>query len=190
MKFIRALLLPFLALTSLVCAGPSLAQTAISTNNVTINISSFGLNSAAVRSVTVTPKYWAPIGNTIYVNPPQTINVSQQPRLTNGTVTVSNLVCGIPYQIDLSGYRVWSTNFLIPATAGTNTTITLQTAWIGKYVDPATFYYPNPVVTNVTVNISGSSSGLWTSLGGSIYPNGSTGTNGGWISAGGNIYPQ
>ncbi len=36
----------------------------------------------------------------------------------------------------------------------------------------------------------GSGGSLWTSLGGSIYPNGSTGTNSGWASSGGSIYPQ
>ena len=74
-----------IAVCSIVCAGSSLAQT-LSTNNVTIVFNSFaGLNPAVVRVVTVTPLYWASVGNVNFVNPPKSISVAQQPQMTKGS---------------------------------------------------------------------------------------------------------
>ena len=156
---LRQLALLTLAMFSLVCACSSRAQT-FTTNNVTINFNTFGsLNPASIRSVTVTPMYWASVGNVIWGNPPVTVSVASQPQMTNGFAVFSNQVCAVPYQIALNGYSVLKTNYFIPATAGTNQNVTLQTAWIGQYINPGTFYYPNPVVTNVIVSGGGGTNG-------------------------------
>ena len=149
----RYIALLILAVISVVCACPSRAQTAITTNTVTINFNSFaGINASSIRSITAAPMYWASIGNVIYDSRPVTVSVATQPAMTNGSAVFSNQVCGIPYQISLNGYATLKTNYFIPSTAGTNQNVTLQTAWIGRYMDQGTFLYPNPVVTNVTIS--------------------------------------
>lgn len=157
----RAFLCLSLALCSVVWVDSSSAQTAISTNNIIVNLNSFaGINPSAVRLVTVTPLYWAPVGSTVFVNPPLTITVAQQPSLTNGTVTISNQVCGVPYQIAFSGYTVWRTNYFIPA--NTNPAVTLTPNYFGRYIDSGNFWYSHPdfAVTNVTqINFDGTNGG-------------------------------
>src|ERR1035437_3643394 len=153
MKFIRSVLCPLLALFSLVSAGSSLAQT-ISTNNLIFNFSDFGLNPNVVYAVTITPRQWLAVNNGFLLNYPKSISRAMQPGMTNGSVTFSNQICGVPYQVQFSGYSVLSTNFFVPA--NTNSNVVVNGQYTGQYGSPTVFFYANQtvIITNVYITIS------------------------------------
>lgn len=169
MKSARYLLV--LWLLAVWCAASATAQTAnaLSTNNVIIYIGSFSQQAAGITSVRVTPRAWMVNGSTFYPGPPVNISRASQPTLTNNPgayVIISNQICGVPYQVDLNGYSVWSTNYRIYATDSPDTNGNVAAGpRVGVYVDQNTFYYANLAtpggVTNgqAGVNFSGIFSG-------------------------------
>ena len=140
----KKLFVSLLAFFAIALAMP--AQTA----NFLVQFSNFGLKSNAVRSVTIKPQYWTSSQSTFYVADSATISVATYPAITNGSCVFSNFLTGIPYQLTMSGYSTWTTNFLV----GTNETLDSNGNFnvaqrVGFYVNPSTFFYASTIFTNV-----------------------------------------
>ena len=141
-----------LLVASAVCLTvPSSAQPAlISTNSVQINVTSFGLNPATIRSVTIQGQYWSAMNGVFYANTPQTLTVANYPNLTNGVAVFTNQICGVPYSLKVATfYDVYTTNYFIPSTAQPDSTGNINAGqYVGTYISPSQFFWANPVVTN------------------------------------------
>ena len=95
----------------------ALADTALSTNNVVFTFASFGLPADRVTSLTVQAQQWPlPAGN-FYSRDPITRSRSNYPQITNGSVRLTNLVCGVPYKVTFATtWDTYTTNIFIPTT--------------------------------------------------------------------------
>lgn len=125
-------------LASFVCVPPSGAQTAISTNNVVVNLNTLNLTPSQFFSVTIQGINSFASGNTAFANYPVTITRAQQPSLTNGVVIFSNTVIGVvPYNIYFNGYSVISNSFY----ASTNNFGNTPDATNNVYLNAANYGY-------------------------------------------------
>ena len=146
-----------LAVVLAVCAFSSSAQTVngLSTNNVIVNFASFNAPSNTVSSVTVQGCYSFTYGGVYYYNAPVTLGKYNYPAITNGYAVFTNLLCGVPYTLTLSGYATYTTNFNIPYTVQPdgNSNISAFT-WVGQYVPArSTFTWANPAITNYLIGV-------------------------------------
>ena len=127
----------------------------LSTNNVIVNFAAFGVPATSISSVTVQGCYSFSYGGTYYYNAPVTLGKYNYPAITNGYAVFTNLLCGVPYTITLSGYSTYATNFTIPATTQPdgNGNISAYT-WVGSYsATSRTFTWDNPSVTNYLIGV-------------------------------------
>lgn len=127
----------------------------LSTNNVIVNFAAFGVPATSISSVTVQGCYSFSYGGTYYYNAPVTLGKYNYPAITNGYAVFTNLLCGVPYTITLSGYSTYATNFTIPATTQPdgNGNISAYT-WVGSYLaNSRTFTWANPAVTNYLIGV-------------------------------------